>query len=143
MMDGNEMQLATGIYGPLPGQFLIGEKQAYALKDNEMSGIVFWCMSGRGKNAVDKKSASFAEQIPEHAVRAKAQYERVRVHKFFDRLMLFTRNTERDGVIIAVGIDEFWYTLATWDADTEHVWIPEFDESNPDWPKLTRACLGH
>ncbi len=63
-MDSSDMQLATGIYGPLPGQFLIDKQQAYALKDNEMSGIVFWCMSGRGKNAVDKKNAPLRNKFP-------------------------------------------------------------------------------
>jgi hypothetical protein len=143
-MHANDLAIMTGIYGALPEQFRIAATQPRTLKDTELSGITFWCMDkSRGSTAVDKQDTPFGERVPPHAAEARKQYERLREHPFFDRFVLFARTESEDGMIVAIGRDEFYYVLATWDRSSERVWVPEFEQNDRGRTKLTEACLGH
>lgn len=121
--------LLTGIFGTFATQFPIEADRPYALKDKELPGVIFCCMNGRGESFVDEKNKPFAEKIPQSAPKAREQYERLRLDPFFERFGLFLTK-EGEGMIVAFGVDEFYYVLATWDPDGEHVWVPEFNDKH-------------
>ena len=125
----------TGIFGTFRTQFPVETNLACTLSDKDFGSMAFLCMDGRGKILVDKKNKSFAESLPEGT---REQYEKLRLHPFFDRIILFETN-EKEGMILAVGVDEFYYVLTSWDPDGVSAWVPQFTDDNM---RLLQSCIG-
>jgi len=135
LRENTDLAMLTGVYGTFRNNFPIDTSLAYALKDKEMSGLLFLTMGGRGKSYTDTKDKPFTEHLPEGA---REQYEKLRLRKFFDRFVLF--KGEDEGIVVAVGVDELYYVLTSWDQDGISAWVPQFTD---DGTMLLRSCIGN